>query len=123
MKKNIILFVAAVIALAGCSDFLDIRTEGSMPSSGIDYSKPENIFLPVSAAYASMRMAEGEAQNYIAVMEVTSDDADKGSSEADGPTVAEFTAAAFYGSSSWEPPRFRPALRNLDSATKTNLYL
>ncbi|MBQ6198576.1 MAG: RagB/SusD family nutrient uptake outer membrane protein [Bacteroidales bacterium] len=90
MKKNIILFVAAVIALAGCSDFLDIRTEGSMPSSGIDYSKPENIFLPVSAAYASMRMAEGEAQNYIAVMEVTSDDADKGSSEADGPTVAEF---------------------------------
>ena len=61
-----------------------------MPSSGVDYSKPENIFLPVSAAYASMRLQEGEAQNYIAVMEVASDDADKGSTEADGPTVAEF---------------------------------
>ena len=89
MKKNIILLIAAVIALAGCSDFLDIRTEGSLPSSGVDYSKPENIFLPVSAAYASMRMAEGEAQNYIAVLEVPSDDADKGSSETDGPDVAE----------------------------------
>ena len=90
MKKNIVLILVAAIALAGCSDFLDIRTEGSMPSSGVDYSKPENIFLPVSAAYASMRLQEGEAQNYIAVMEVPSDDADKGSSEADGPTVAEF---------------------------------
>lgn len=90
MKKNIILILAACIALTGCSDFLDIRTEGSMPSSGVDYSKPENIFLPVSAAYASMRLAEGEAQNYIAVMEVASDDADKGSTEADGPTVGEF---------------------------------
>jgi hypothetical protein len=90
MKKNIIILIVAAIALAGCSDFLDIRTEGFLPSSGIDYSKPENIFLPVSAAYASMRLQEGEAQNYIAVLEVPSDDADKGSSEADGPTVAEF---------------------------------
>lgn len=90
MKKNIILILVACLALAGCSDFLDIRTEGSMPSSGVDYSKTENIFLPVSAAYASMRLAEGEAQNYIAVMEVASDDAEKGSSAADGPTVAEF---------------------------------
>jgi len=90
MKKYIIITLAAAIALTGCSKFLDIRMEGSMPSSGIDYSKPENIFLPVSAAYASMRLAEGEAQNYIAVMEVPSDDADKGSSDSDGVTVLEF---------------------------------
>ena len=90
MKKYIIITLAAAIALTGCSKFLDIRMEGSMPSSGIDYSKPENIFLPVSAAYASMRLAEGEAQNYIAVMEVPSDDADKGSSDSDGVTVLEY---------------------------------
>ena len=60
-----------------------------MPSAGLDYSKVENIFSPVSAAYASMRLSEGRAQNYVGVLEIVSDDADKGSTEADGPTVAE----------------------------------
>ena len=60
-----------------------------MPSAGLDYSKTENIFVPVSAAYASMRLSEGRAQNYVGVLEIVSDDADKGSTEADGPTVAE----------------------------------
>ena len=66
-----------------------------MPSSGVDYSKPENIFLPVSAAYASMRLAEGEAQNYVAVMEVASDDANKGSTEADAPEVGQFDTFSY----------------------------
>lgn len=88
MKARIILLAAAVLA-ASCSDFLDIRQEATMPSAGLDYSKPENIFVPVSAAYASMRLSEGRAQNYVGVLEIVSDDADKGSTEADGPTVAE----------------------------------
>ena len=88
MKKGIIIILAAFAAIS-CSDLLDIRTEASMPSAGLDYSKPENVFLPVSAAYASMRLSEGWAQNYVGVMEIVSDDADKGSTEADGPTVAQ----------------------------------
>ena len=60
-----------------------------MPSAGIDYSKTENIFLPVSAAYASMRLTEGWAFNYVGVMEIVSDDADKGSTPTDGITVAQ----------------------------------
>ncbi|MBR5035117.1 MAG: RagB/SusD family nutrient uptake outer membrane protein [Bacteroidales bacterium] len=88
MKKSIIIILAA-FATISCNSLLDIRTEASMPATGIDYSKPENIFLPVSAAYASMRLSEGWAQNYVGVMEIVSDDADKGSTEADGPTVAE----------------------------------
>lgn len=60
-----------------------------MPTSGLDYSKTDNIFLPVSAAYASMRLSEGRAQCYVGVMEIVSDDADKGSTEADGTTVRE----------------------------------
>jgi len=89
MKAKYILILLAAVLFASCSDFLNIRSEGSMPSSGTDYSKPENIFLPVSAAYASMRLNEGQAQSYVGVMEIVSDDADKGSSADDGPTVAE----------------------------------
>jgi hypothetical protein len=73
-----------------CQDFLNIRTEATMPSTGLDYTKTENIFMPVSAAYASMRLGEGEAQNYVAVLGVPSDDDDKGSSVDDGPSVKEF---------------------------------
>ena len=87
MKKTLILAVLAVV-LCGCSNFLDIRTEATMPSSGLDYTKTENIIMPLSAAYASMRMGEGEAYNYVAVMEIASDDADKGSSPDDGLAVA-----------------------------------
>ena len=60
-----------------------------MPTYGFDYTKTENIIMPLSAAYASMRLSEGWAQNYVGVMEIVSDDADKGSTEADGPTVAQ----------------------------------
>ena len=88
MKARVILFAAALAAVS-CSGFLDIRQEATMPSAGMDYSKTDNIFLPVSAAYASMRLSEGWAQNYVGVMEIVSDDADKGSTEADGPTVGQ----------------------------------
>ena len=90
MKTKYILIVLALLAAVSCQDFLNIRTEATMPSSGLDYTKTENIFLPVSAAYASMRLGEGEAQNYVAVLGVPSDDDDKGSSQDDGPTVREF---------------------------------
>lgn len=70
-----------------------------MPSTGLDYTKAENIFLPVSAAYASMRMSEGQAQNYVGVMEVVSDDAQKGSTDSDGPTILKLDEFS-YGSDS-----------------------
>ena len=93
--KHIILASIAALAAVSCSEFLDIRMEATMPTAGMDYSKPDNIFLPVSAAYASMRLAEGEAQNYVAVLEVASDDADKGSSATDGPEVGEFDTFSY----------------------------
>lgn len=74
--------------LSSCSDFLNIRTEASLPTSGMDYTKVENVFQPVSAAYAKMRLSEGAAQGYVGVLEIVSDDADKGAGT-DGPTVAE----------------------------------
>ena len=89
MKAKYILIVLALLAAVSCQDFLNIRTEATMPSTGTDYTKAENIFLPVSAAYASMRLGEGEALNYVAVLGVPSDDDDKGSATDDGPLVKE----------------------------------
>lgn len=93
MKKSI-LFAALLALLCSCSDFLNIRTEATMPTSGFDYTKTENIIMPLSAAYASMRLGEGEAFHYISVMEISSDDADKGSTADDGlpaKAIDEFT--------------------------------
>lgn len=91
MKAKVNILLLSILLLAtSCSDFLDIRTEATMPSSGMDYSKAENVFLPVSAAYASMRLAEGEALNYMSLLEIVSDDADKGSAPDEAPAVKEF---------------------------------
>ena len=60
-----------------------------MPTSGMDYSKVENVFQPVSAAYASMRLSEGRAFNYVSAMGVPSDDDDKGSTVTDGLETKE----------------------------------
>jgi hypothetical protein len=91
MKAKYIIILPLLILAVSCQDFLNIRTEATMPSSGMDYTKTYNIFLPVSAAYASMRLRdEGPAQNYISVLEISSDDAEKGSTTSDGPASQEF---------------------------------
>ena len=77
MKKFLIAIIAiSTLLVTSCADFLNIRTEASMPTSGMDYTKVENIFQPVSAAYASMRLGEGRAFCYVSVLGVPSDDDD-----------------------------------------------
>jgi len=90
MKKFIAIsiIVASMAVLAGCKKFLDIRQEGTVPSTGLDYTKPENIFLPVSNAYASMRSGNAHAFPYICAFEISSDNADKGSTPEDNPEAA-----------------------------------
>ena len=41
MKRYI--FILLTLIAASCSDFLNIRPEGTTPAEGIDYSKAENI--------------------------------------------------------------------------------
>lgn len=92
--KKILLFLSAVAIFAACQDFLDIRPAGSTPTSGIDYTKSENIYQSISAAYASMRTWSTHAFSYICVFEIPSDNADKGSTPSDNPTaqaLADFT--------------------------------
>jgi len=87
MKKYILTAVLSIFILTGCEDFLNIRPEGTIPSSGLDYTKVENVFLPISAAYASLRTGSTHAFPYIGAFEITSDNADKGSSAEDNPTM------------------------------------
>ncbi|MBR1888253.1 MAG: RagB/SusD family nutrient uptake outer membrane protein [Bacteroidales bacterium] len=96
MKKTA-LFSIIVFVLAGCTSFLDIRTEGTMPTTGTDYTKSEAIFQSVSAAYAALRLSEGEAFAYISVLEIPSDDADKGSTSTDAASTAGVMDNFKYG--------------------------
>jgi starch-binding outer membrane protein, SusD/RagB family len=89
MKNKIFLAFLSILALTGCQDFLDIRPEATVPSSGLDYTKSENVFLPVSAAYAKMRTASTHSFPYIGAFEITSDNADKGSTPEDNPTMKQ----------------------------------
>jgi starch-binding outer membrane protein, SusD/RagB family len=89
MKNKILIPVFSLLALAGCTDFLDIRPEGTVPSTGMDYTKSENIFKPVAAAYASLRDGNAHAFNYVCTFEITSDDADKGSTPGDNPEAKQ----------------------------------
>ncbi|MDO9634265.1 MAG: RagB/SusD family nutrient uptake outer membrane protein [Paludibacter sp.] len=89
MKINIIISFLSVFLLLGCEDFLDIRPEATVPSAGMDYTKTDNIFLSVSAAYAKMRTYGTHSFPYIGAFEITSDNADKGSSPEDNPTMKQ----------------------------------
>lgn len=95
--KELKLLSAILVAvmLTGCEDFLNMRPEGTIPSTGMDYSKTENIFLPVSAAYASLRNGSTHAFPYIGAFEITSDNADKGSTPEDNPTMKEIDDLAY----------------------------
>lgn len=86
--------------MASCSEFLGIRPEGTTPAEGIDYSNSENVFKPVSAAYASMRSGNVHAFPYICAFEITSDNADKGSSPEDNPTALALDKFTYDASNS-----------------------
>lgn len=93
--KRILIFILSAILLTSCSDFLNIRPEGTTPSEGTDYTKTENIYLSVSAAYASLRSNTVHGIGYISAFEITSDNADKGSEPTDNPNAQEFDEFSF----------------------------
>ena len=95
---KLILVVLSIFLFTGCNGFLDIRPEATVPSSGMDYTKPENIFLPISAAYASMRTGGTHSFSYVGAFEIASDNADKGSSPEDNPTMKQIDNFTFDAS-------------------------
>lgn len=95
---KLIIFMQIAWVITGCEDFLEVRPEGTLPTTGIDYSKTENTFKPVSAAYASMRTYGAHVFPYIGMLEIASDDADKGSTPDDNPTMKEIDNLSFTAS-------------------------
>lgn len=91
MKRTLLVtsFLSILLFLTYCEDFLDLRPEATIPSTGIDYTKSENIFLPISASYARLRGYGAHVFPYIGAFEITSDNADKGSSPEDNPPMKE----------------------------------
>ena len=81
--------IISSILVSSCTNFLDIRQEATLPASGLDYTKPENIFLPISNAYASMRTNTAHGFAYIGAFEISSDNADKGSTPEDNPPMMQ----------------------------------
>ncbi len=99
MKKLAIYNLVFLLMFAtGCSDYLEFPQEGELPVSGLDYSKKENMFAPVSNAYASMRQGNAHGFAYLGMLEITSDDADKGSTETDGATMIELNTFKYTAS-------------------------
>jgi starch-binding outer membrane protein, SusD/RagB family len=88
-RSQIIITILIILLLTNCEDFLNVRPEATVPSAGMDYSKAENIFLPVSASYADLRNGGAHDFSYIGAFEITSDNADKGSTPEDNPPMKE----------------------------------
>jgi hypothetical protein len=90
MKRlKLLATILVIVLLTNCEDFLNLRPEATIPSTGVDYTKPENIFLPISASYAKLRNGGAHAFTYIGAFEITSDNADKGSTPEDNPPMKE----------------------------------
>jgi starch-binding outer membrane protein, SusD/RagB family len=88
-RTQFFIAIILLVVLTNCEDFLNLRPEGTIPSTGLDYTKSENIFLPVSASYAKLRDYGAHVFPYIGAFEITSDNADKGSSPEDNPPMKE----------------------------------
>ncbi len=96
MKRLYTIFIVTLLLIfVSCEDFLEIRPEGTLPTTGIDYSKSENVFLSVSASYAKLRNYGAHVFPYIGAFEIASDNADKGSSPEDNPTMLEIDNLAY----------------------------
>lgn len=91
MKTTFIILAltAGMWLMTGCEDFLEIRPEGTIPTTGTDYTKADNIFLPISASYATLRNYGAHVFPYIGAFEIASDNADKGSTPEDNPPMLE----------------------------------
>ncbi len=99
-KAYILIMIAGLLVITGCEKMLDFRPEATLPTVGIDYTKPENIFLSVSASYATLRNYGAHVFPYIGAFEIASDNADKGSTAEDNPTMGELDNLTFDASNS-----------------------
>lgn len=85
MKQNIIRTLALGLILTlspACSDFLDKLPENTVEEESVDYSKTEDMYLPVSGVYATLRQKMSFWAAY-GLISVRGDDVAKGSTATD----------------------------------------
>ena len=91
----IIVFSLALLFSTACEDFLDLPLEAELP---VDYEREptaEEGFRYVSAVYAGLRNWGISVFPYIGMFEITSDDADKGSTPDDSPSMIELNKFSY----------------------------
>jgi starch-binding outer membrane protein, SusD/RagB family len=100
--RLLLLTVLAVSMLTGCKRFLDTERQGAYDADNYPYpggSGPYDQFI--FAAYNDLRSFNVHSQSFIAATSIRSDDADKGSTPADGGANAidmdNFPVAASNG--------------------------
>lgn len=85
MKQNIIrmLVLGFILTITpACSDFLDKLPENKVEEESVDYSKTEDMYLPVSGVYATLRQKMSFWAAY-GLISVRGDDVAKGSTATD----------------------------------------
>lgn len=91
-KIRILLPLILIVAsLAGCKkDFLNRKPLGYYTSDNYPYPEGAGVYDQyIFAAYASLRTFQASAMGYVGALNIRSDDADKGSTPADAPTMKE----------------------------------
>lgn len=96
-------FTAALTAVsllaASCSDdFLDRKPYGSTTSEDLGFSESELYLGLVYDTYSHLRSYDLSALPFVSVTNVTSDDADKGSTPSDAPDVGQLDNFTFNAS-------------------------
>lgn len=82
IKIQILCVLSLVIILTGCDDFLDKLPENTVEAESVDYSKINEMYMPVSGMYASARETFGSWSAY-GLIAVRGDDVNKGSTATD----------------------------------------
>lgn len=82
LNKQLLIAIPLAFTLSGCSDFLDKLPENKVEVESVDYTKTEDMYMPVSGAYATARNKMAAWSFYAAIM-VRGDDVDKGGSVTD----------------------------------------
>lgn len=89
---HLLILICASAIFAGCKkDFLDRSTQGEYTESTYPYPIGSGPYDPtIFEGYIALRAYGVSAQPFIAAVSVRSDDADKGSTPADGPSTQQF---------------------------------
>lgn len=92
---TVALGAALLLATACSDDFLNRKPYGSTTKDDLGFSEDDLYMGLIYDTYGHLRSYDLSALPYVAVTNVTSDDADKGSTPSDAPDVGQLDAFTF----------------------------